>query len=119
MDPLRRRLMAYLPSRFTFSRQEREKRLKEYEQGDPPREISRFVDTLARFIIAITSGACLIVPMVIMSLSPSEAKSLVTVSVAVVVFSLMLSFGIRVSNIETLVLVVFVGTNSSRNGSNV
>lgn len=114
--------MAYLPSRFTFSHHEREKRLKEYEHGDPPREISIFVDTLARLIIAITGGACLIVPMVIMSLSPSEVKSLVTVSVAVVVFSLMLSFGTRVSNIETLVstatyaavLVVFVGTNSSR-----
>ncbi|KAI7782629.1 uncharacterized protein LA080_013117 [Diaporthe eres] len=120
VDPLRRRLMTYLPSRFTFSRHEREKRLKEYEQGDPPKEISGLVDALARFIIAITGGACLIVPMVIMSLSPSKVESLVAVSVAVVIFSLMLSFGIRVSNIETLVstatyaavLVVFVGTNS-------
>lgn len=119
--------MVYLPRRFTFSRQEREKRLKEYEQGDPPREVSIFVDTLARFIIAITGGACLIVPMIIMSLNPSEVKSLVTLSVAVVIFSLMLSFGIRVSNIETLVstatyaavLVVFVGTNSSGDGNNV
>ncbi|KAK2598482.1 hypothetical protein N8I77_011895 [Diaporthe amygdali] len=127
VDPLRRRLIEYLPVRFTFSRQEREKRLREYEQGELPREVSGFVDTLARFIIAIAGGACLIVPMVIMTLSPSEVKSLVTVSVAMIMFSLILSFGIRVSNIETLVstatyaavLVVFVGTNSSGDGGSL
>ncbi|KAI3398790.1 hypothetical protein diail_8481 [Diaporthe ilicicola] len=90
VDPLRRRLIEHLPARFTFSRQEREKRTREYEQGEPLSERSGFADALARFIIAIAGGACLIVPMVIMSLSPSEVKSLVTVSVAVVIFSLML-----------------------------
>lgn len=54
-----------------------------------------------------------------MTLQPSEKKSLVTVSVAVVNFALILAFGVKVSNVETLVstatyaavLVVFVGTS--------
>lgn len=119
-DPLREIFMRYLPSRLTFSRHERLARAKEYEDGLPPKEISNFVDRLARFVIAIAGGIFLVVPMVIMTLRPSETKSLVTVSVAVVVFALVLSFGIRVSNVETLVstatyaavLVVFVGTSS-------
>ncbi|KAJ4421720.1 hypothetical protein N0V82_003564 [Gnomoniopsis sp. IMI 355080] len=123
VDPLRRALMQYLPRRLVFSRKEREKRGREYDEGQLPREVSELVDIVARFTIAIAGGASLIVPMVIMALSPSQVKSLVTVSVAVVVFSLMLAFGIRVSNIETLVstatyaavLVVFVGTNSANN----
>lgn len=64
--------------------------------------------------------------MVIMILNPSETKSVVTVSMAVVIFALVLSFGIKVSNVETLVstatyaavLVVFVGTSSGGGGGN-
>lgn len=106
--------MQYLPRQLVFSRKERQKRGREY---------SELVDIMARFTIAIAGGASLIVPMVIMALSPSQMKSLVTVPVAVVVFSLMLAFSIRAANIETLVstaryaavLVVFVGTNSANN----
>lgn len=115
--------MQNLPRRLAFSRHEREKRGKECDEGQLPREVSEFVDVVARFIIAVAGGASLIVPMVIMALRPSLIKSLVTVSVAVVIFSLLLAFGIRVSNIETLVstatyaavLVVFVGTNTAGN----
>lgn len=61
------------------------------------------------------------------ALRPSETKSLVTVSVAVVVFSLILAFGIRGSNVETLVstathaalLVVSAGTSSGGSGTSV
>lgn len=119
-DPLRRALMEHLPRRLTFSQHERERREREYEEGQLPRELSKFVDVVARFVIAVTGGAAVVVPMIIMALGPSHVKTLVTVSVAVVVFSLFLSLGIRVSNVETLVstatyaavLVVFVGTNS-------
>lgn len=121
IDPVRGTFMRFLPSRLTFSRHEREARVKEYSEGKPPWQVSRFVDRLARFIVALTGGTFLVIPMILMTLNPSETKSLITVSVAVVIFSLILSFGIRVSNVETLVstatyaavLVVFVGTSTA------
>ncbi|KAL1859647.1 hypothetical protein Daus18300_009512 [Diaporthe australafricana] len=129
-DYVREALMRHLPSRLSFSHDERLARSKEYEEGKPPRIVSKFVDRLARFAAAFTGGTFLVVPMIIMTLRPSETKSLVTVSVAVIIFALLLSFGVKVSNVETLVstatyaavLVVFVGTSSgsstgSDNGS--
>lgn len=126
-DPLRRLLMRVLPSRLTFSRQERQTRTREYEEGRPPRHVSGLVDGLARFVMAIAGGVFLVVPMIVMTLRPSQTKSLVTVLVAVVSFSLLLSLGIKVSNIETLVstatyaavLVVFVGTSSSSGSGSI
>lgn len=120
IDPLRSALMRILPTRLTYSRQERLERKKEYSEGKPPRVVSNFIDRLVRFIIAFTGGIFLVVPMIIMTLNSSQTKSLVTVSVAVIIFSLVLSFVVRVSNVETLastatyaaVLVVFVGTSS-------
>ena len=61
--------------------------------------------------------------MVIMSLSPSLTKSLVTVSIAVVLFALLLSLVFETNNKDTLtatatyaaVLVVFVGSSVSTN----
>ncbi|AEO67906.1 uncharacterized protein THITE_2117075 [Thermothielavioides terrestris NRRL 8126] len=124
IDPLRQALMRRLPTWFTFSQHEKAERKKEYSEGKRPKEVSAPVDRLARFLIAFTGGSFLIVPMVIMSLDPSQTKSLITVSLAVLLFILLLSFGIRVSNVETLVatatyaavLVVFVGTSSGNTG---
>jgi hypothetical protein len=121
VDPLRNTFMRYLPARLTYSHKERSERSKEYDEGKAPKEVSVFVDRLVRFIVASVGGIFLIVPMIIMTLGPSQTRSLVTVSVAVTVFALMLSFGVRVSNAETLVstatyaavLVVFVGTSST------
>ena len=58
--------------------------------------------------------------MVIMTLDKSVNKSLITVSVAVLLVGAALSLGIKASNMETLVatatyaavLVVFVGSNT-------
>lgn len=124
IDPLRQMLMQHLPSWLAFSQQEKAERSKEYNEGKRPKEVSTPVDRLARFLIALTGGSFLIVPMVIMSLNPSQTKSLVTVSLAVLLFTILLSFGIRVSNVETLVatatyadvLVVFVGTSNGNSG---
>lgn len=121
IDPLRLSLMRRLPSRLTFSYNEYKARTKEYDEGASPRKISGFVDKLARFIISIAGGSFLVVPMIVMTMQPSELKSLITVSVSVVVFALILAFGFKSSNIETLVstatyaavLVVFVGTSSA------
>jgi VIT1/CCC1 family predicted Fe2+/Mn2+ transporter len=121
IEPLRQALMRYLPPWFTYSHEEKAERKREYGEGKVPRGVSTPVDRLARFLVALTGGSFLIVPMVIMSLNASQVKSLVTVSLSVLLFTLVLSFVVRVSNVETLVatatyaavLVVFVGTTSS------
>ncbi|KAF1959853.1 hypothetical protein CC80DRAFT_439979 [Byssothecium circinans] len=120
IDPVRKALMRHLPAGLAFSDEERRRRSREYAEGKHPLRVSKFVDRLVRFIVAVTGGTFLVVPMIIMTLDPSRAKSLTTVSIAVVFFAFVLSFAIRVSNAETLiatatyaaVLVVFVGTSS-------
>lgn len=63
----------------------------------------RYNEFVSRFTAAFTGGIFLVVPMIIMTLRPSETKSLITVSVAVIAFALLLSFGVKLSNVETLV----------------
>lgn len=96
-------------------------RIDEYLRDEAPQNVSPFVDKLARFIIAFTGGAALVVPMLIMSLpSTQRTKSLITVSLAVTLFAAMMSVAMRANNTETLVatatyaavLIVFVGTSS-------
>ena len=119
-DPLRGWLMRILPRSFSYNKKERERRTVKYRHGRPPKQLSPFVDKLARFIVAITGGLSLVVPMLIMRLGESLTKSLITVSVAVVLFAGLISLMFRASNVETLaatatyaaVLVVFVGTSS-------
>ncbi|KAK3321857.1 hypothetical protein B0H66DRAFT_601339 [Apodospora peruviana] len=109
----------------TYSHKEKAERSKEDQEGQLPKDVSTPVDRLARFLIALVGGCFLIVPMVIMALDPSQTKSLVTVALAVLLLILLLPFGIRVSNVETLgatatyaaVLVVFVGTTGGAGGS--
>jgi hypothetical protein len=82
--------------------------------------VSGLVDRLARLLISLAGGAFLIAPMVVMTLGQGEVHNLVTASMAVVAFALVVAFAIRASNAETLiakatyaaVLVVFVGTSS-------
>lgn len=65
------------------------------------KEVSAFVDRLTRLIIALASGISFVVPMIIMALRPSQTKCLITVSVCVTLFALVISLVIRVSNVET------------------
>lgn len=86
-----------------------------------PEVYSKFLDALARFIIGTTGGCALIIPMVVMVLDASLTKSLVTASVALVLFALVLGLVFETSNKDTItatatyaaVLVVFVGTSGS------
>jgi hypothetical protein len=120
-DPLRNFLKNHLPKKLTWTETEIERRDNEYLDGLPPDQVSSFVDRLARFIIAFIGGASLVVPMLVMSLDQNQTKSLVTTSVAVVLFAVAMSVMFRASNSETLVatatyaavLVVFVGTSTS------
>ncbi|KAJ2902112.1 hypothetical protein MKZ38_001021 [Zalerion maritima] len=124
VDPLRKAFMRRLPSQLTYSHEERRQRAREFEEGKPPLMVSKFVDGLVRFVLAVTGGLFLVVPMMIMAIKPSETKSLIMVSVSLLVFSLVLAMGIKVSNVETLVatatyaavLVVFVGTSTDGTG---
>ncbi|KAM6507915.1 hypothetical protein FSOLCH5_013114 [Fusarium solani] len=124
IDPMRDAFMRHLPSRLTFSKEEHHQRSQEYHDGKRPKEVSELVDRSVRFTVAVTGGLFLIVPMTIMTLQPSDVKSLTTVSAFVLLFALCLSFIVKVSNIETLVstathaavLVVFVSTNTGNSG---
>ena len=119
-DPLRSWLRATLPHSWTWTNAERINRIKDWKDSKPPAIISPFVDRLARFIVAVTGGLSLVVPMIIMRLHQNVNKSLIVTSVAVVLFSAVVSLFFKVSNADTLgitaayaaVLVVFVGTSS-------
>jgi len=118
-DPLRDLLKSYLPRRLTWTRAEMKRHIGEFIERKPPQDVSPFVDSIARLILAFAAGASLVVPVVIMSLNKSVPKSLITTSVAVLIFAVALAFGVKASNTETLaatatyaaVLVVFVGTS--------
>ena len=121
VDPLRSFLKTVLPRHLTWSVEEyRRREHEEFVVGKTPEDVSPFVDTLARFIVAITGGLSLVVPMLIMRLGETLPKSLTTVPVAVILFSALTSLMFKASNVETLgataayaaVLVVFVGTSS-------
>ena len=123
VDPLRSFLKRVLPFHHTWTEEEKSARLRAGEiwwSSKTPEVVSPFVDTLARFIVAITGGLSLVVPMLVMRLDEHLTKSLITVSVAVILFSALTSLMFKASNVETLaataayaaVLVVFVGTSS-------
>jgi hypothetical protein len=125
IDVLRAALMNGLPVWMTYSRDERAARKREYGEGKAPKEVSAFVDRLCRFIIAAVGGLFLVGPMLIMAIDSSTRKSLVTVSASVLLFIAVLTFGVRVTTIETLVstatyaavLVVFVGSSTGSSGN--
>lgn len=78
------------------------------------------MDKLARSMVAFTGGLSLVVPIVIRRIGETLVKSLVTVSVSVVLFVAVISIVLRPNNTEIVaatatyaaVLVVFVGTSS-------
>jgi hypothetical protein len=125
LDSLRIFLLRNLPVQFTYTASEKRLRKNDYREGKPPQNLSPVVDGVLRFAISFVGGAFVVIPMLIMSFDQSDVKSLITVSASVTLFGLVVSLGIRVSSIETLVatatyaavLVVFVGSTSG-NGPN-
>lgn len=124
-DSIREFLRKNLPSRLSWTENERRARKPDYSHGKPPEIYSPLLDSLARFIIGTLGGCALIIPMVVMVLHSSLAKSLITVSIAVVIFALVLSLIFETDNKDTItatatyaaVLVVFVGTSGAGSGS--
>lgn len=76
VDNLRNALRHLLPRRLTYSRAERIRRSREFEEGEAPHGISLIVDRLSRLIVALGGGAFLVVPMLIMAIDPNQTKSL-------------------------------------------
>ncbi|KAG9185972.1 hypothetical protein G6011_02528 [Alternaria panax] len=121
---LRTLLMKRLPVKMTYSRSERVANQEEFCRGKPPEDVSDFVERLYRFIRAAIGGLFLVGPMLVMAIGPSTAKSLVTVSISVFLFAVVLTFGLEVTDVEGLVstatyaavLVVFVGSSTGSGG---
>lgn len=119
-DELRRWWKNTMPRKLTYSKEERMGRKPEFDHHEAPLRVSGFVDRLAQLILAFIGGASLIVPMLIMSFHASKTKSLITVSLSVLLFSFVLSMALKLQNNDVLaataayaaVLVVFVGTST-------
>jgi hypothetical protein len=81
-DMLKRRL----PKQLSYAKSEKVRSSSAYVCGEPPQLISTTVELFAGGIIALRSTVVMITPIVIMAFAPSTAKSLVTLSTAVLVF---------------------------------
>lgn len=63
---------------------------------------ARIAEVITRFVIAMVTGATLVVPLVVLSYQKSEAKRLITVILFVSVFCLLLSLFSKASNYEVM-----------------
>ncbi|KAL2118598.1 hypothetical protein VTJ04DRAFT_8258 [Mycothermus thermophilus] len=103
-DNLRDFLKRHLPRSVTYTRREKWRRTEEYLRGEPPVEVFPAVDRLARFLVALIGGLSLVVPMLVMRLPYVDVtKSLVTVSVAVLLFAGSISVFFHAGNTETMI----------------
>jgi hypothetical protein len=69
-DALRKWLKNGLPCWLAYSVEEKKARKLAYSRRERPVHVSKFVDRLARFLLAFVGGASLIIPMLIMSIHP-------------------------------------------------
>jgi hypothetical protein len=106
-EELRRWLKNTLPCKLAYSKEDRMSRKLEFAPHEPSWRISGFVDRLAQIILAFIGGASLIVPMLIMSFYSSKTKSLVTISLAVLLFSVVLSMALKLQNNDVPCQLVF------------
>ena len=81
-----------------FSAAELESNLKRSYQNT-----SRLADIITRFLIALIAGIFLVTPLAILSHQSTSEAHLVTISVFVVLFSLLVSLLTRATNEETMV----------------
>ncbi|KAL8668688.1 MAG: hypothetical protein Q9168_006693 [Polycauliona sp. 1 TL-2023] len=80
---------------------------------------ARIAECMTRFVVAMLAGAFLVVPLVILSHESEREAQLVTVSVCIIIFSLLVSLVSKASNEQTMVasagyaavLVVFLSNN--------
>lgn len=86
---------------------------------------ARLAEVITRFTVALLAGAFLVIPMVILSHQSSSKIQLITISICIVIFSLLVSLVSKASNEQTMVasagyaavLVVFLSNSSNRSAS--
>ena len=82
---------------------------------------THLAEVITRFIVALLSAAFLVVPLIVLSHQSDNASHLITVSVCILVFSLLVSLASKASNEQTMaasagyaaVLVVFIANTST------
>lgn len=120
-DGVREMLRARLPKQISWTKEEKAMRKENYAMGYRPNILSSALDRLARFIVAMGGALFILVPMYIMALHQNPTKNLVTTTVAVVLFALVCSIPLGLTNDQTFsatvgyaaVLMVFVGLTTS------
>jgi hypothetical protein len=78
-------------------------------------------DILARFVVALVAGVFLVIPLVMLHYQSNPKSHLLTVTISIIIFSLIVSLGSKASNQETLVaaagyaavLAVFVSSTNN------
>ena len=81
-------------------------------------------EVLTRFLVALLAGAFLVIPLIVLSHQSSNRTHLITISVCIVIFSLLVSLLSKASNEQTMaaaagyaaVLVVFLSNSSNASG---
>lgn len=82
---------------------------------------ARLAEIITRFLVALLAGTFLVVPLIVMFNQSSSVAHLITVSIFIVVFSLLVSMLSKASNEQTMaatagyaaVLVVFLSNSSN------
>ena len=82
---------------------------------------ARLAEIITRFLVALLAGAFLVIPLVVLSYQSSSQTHLVTISISIVIFSLLVSLLSKASNEQTMVasagyaavLVVFLSNSSN------
>ena len=119
VNAVRRFLQRILPAWISFSGEGiRKSEYSYFRQPVYPKSVDRLANFVIATVLAVGGGASLIVPMVVMALNPSLTKSLITTSVAVVLFALVFALVDRkivmtLTTAYAAVLVVFVGTSGT------
>lgn len=82
LNPLQQSLIRLLPSGLTWTTHERQLRPKAFEahkrdkSSSPPRHLSIGIEIIGSAIVALFAGACIIAPMIFMSIRPDHSKNL-------------------------------------------
>ena len=82
---------------------------------------ANLAEVITRFLVALLAGAFLVVPLIVLSHQSSSQTHLITVSIFIIVFSLLVSLVSKASNEQTMaasagyaaVLVVFLSNSAN------
>jgi hypothetical protein len=121
LDDVREMMARYLPKEFTWHKEDKKTQHALYVLDYKPRRLSKGADIVARLMVAMVGALFILVPMYIMALHQNLTNSLVTTTIAVVLFVLVCLIPLKLPNDQIFastfayaaVLMVFVGLTSS------